>query len=109
MIGGKDPWNLPKDQILKYRGATPPSPSWAIIETDNSVIQGIWIPVIKESVGIQIPTAFSWVGWFSLCCEQVIAHDIINRRRAKNVGKPIFIGGQLCNKIWALDKDVYVC
>ena len=35
----------------------------------------------------------------SSCCEQVIAHEVIYRRRAWNVSKPIFMGAQLCNKI----------
>ena len=44
------------------------------------------------------PDFFTLVALYC-CCERVIAHDIISRRRAQNVGERIFTGAELCNEI----------
>ena len=42
------------------------------------------------------------------CCERVIAHDVINRQRAWNVGKRIFAGAHLCIGILAVENNLYM-
>ena len=42
-------------------------------------------------------------------CEQIIAHNVIIRQRAQNVGEHIFTGAELCNGIGAVDNDLNVC
>ena len=43
------------------------------------------------------------------CCERIIAHDIIIRWRAWNVGESIFTGKELWNGIEGVDNNLYVC
>ena len=43
---------------------------------------------------------------FAHCRERVIAHDVINRRRARNLGERIFIGRELGNRVEAVDNDL---
>ena len=46
---------------------------------------------------------------YDLCCERVIAHDVVNWRRTQNVGERIFTGAELHNGIVAVDNNLYVC